>query len=115
MLDQGQTITIDTTDQVYNLTQFDGYRTERIGVLANGNSSKIKLDHADGAKTANTRHLHQYQEDLVDTESGATSPLTINITVSHPHYANKTRIAAVLTGFANWVESNIARTLNFES
>lgn len=115
MLDQGQTITINSVDQAYNLTQFDGFKTERIGQLASGEATKVRLDHTDGGKTANTRHLHQYQEDCVDSVSGATSPLTVNITISHPYYADKTRIADVLVGFNTWVESVIARTLNFES
>jgi len=115
MLDQGQTITIDSAAQDYNLTQFDGYKTERIGSLASGAPTKVKLDHTDGGKTANTRHLHQYQEDLVDSESGETKPLTVNITISHPHFADKTRIAAVTSGFATWVNSVLSRTLNFES
>jgi hypothetical protein len=115
MLDQGQTITIDAAPQVYNLTQFDGYKTERIGTLTSGDATKLRIDHTDGKKTANSRHLHQYQEDLVDDVSGATSPLTVNVTISHPHYADKTRIAAVVAGFVTWLNANLARTLNFES
>lgn len=115
MLDQGQTITINAVPQVYNLTQFDKYRTERVGTLASGDATKVILDHTDGGKTANTRHLHQYQEDVVNSESGEVKPMTINITISHPFYADKTRIEQVLAGFNDFVEANISRTLNMES
>lgn len=115
MLDQGQTITIDTSDQVYNLTQFDGYKTERVGTTPTGEATKLRIDHTDGGKTANTRHLHQYQEDCVNSESGETSPITINVTISHPWYASKTRIAAILVGLDSWIEANVSRTLNLES
>lgn len=115
MLDQGQTITIDAVDQVYNLTQFDGYKTERVGSLTDGRSTALKIDHTKGSKTANSRHLHQYHEDLIDSVSGETGALTVNVTISHPHFASKTRIAAVLTGFNAWIEAQVQRTLNLES
>jgi hypothetical protein len=115
MLDQGQTITIDTVAQVYNLTTFDKYRTERTGTLANGQPSKVNIDHTPGKGSANHRHLNQYVEDHVDSVSGVAAPLTINITISHPAHSDKTRIADCLAGFATFVETNIARTLNNES
>lgn len=115
MLDQGQTITIDATDQVYNLTVFDGYHTERIGTLATGKSTKLSIDHTPAKGNGNTRHLHQYVEDVVDSVSGEVAQVTINVTISHPAFADKTRIAKCLEGFTTFVNANIARTLNMES
>lgn len=115
MLDQGQTITIDAVAQVYNLTTFDKLRTERVCVTPLFEGSSLRIDHTDGKKTANTRHLHQYQEDAVDSVSGEISPITINVTISHPYYADKTRIQDILAGFQVWLAANLARTLNLES
>lgn len=114
MLDQGQTITIDTVAQVYNLTQFDGFKTERTGTLADGSSTKLRIDHQEQSSGAK-RHLHQYQESVVDSVSGDSGTITYNITVSHPAWADKVRIAKIAEGVNAFVETNIARTLNMES
>ena len=116
MLDQGQTITVSAVPQVYNLTQFDKYRTERVGTTASGEVSKVNIDHTP-AKTdkSNDRHLHQYVEDCTESETGEKGQITINSTISAPKWADKTRIEACLNGMNDFVEANIARTLNMES
>lgn len=116
MLDQGQTITIDATDQVYNLTVFDGLHTERVAKLANGQATKLNIDHTEGkTQASNTRHLAQYIENVVDSVSGVAGSITVNITVSAPQWADSARVEDVAAGFSSWHLTNLARMLGLES
>lgn len=115
MLDQGQTITVDSVARPYALINFDGYKTERFGKTADGSSTSMRVDHTpatDDSKSA--RHLAQLVRDIDD---GATlkGKLTINVTVSAPSWAESATVEDEWAGFCAWVTTNLSRILNLES
>lgn len=115
MLDQGQTITVDSVARSYALINFDGFKTERFGKTSDGASSTLRVDHTpapDATKSA--RHLAQLVRDVDD---GATQKgkLTINVTVSCPEFTDSTLVQDEWAGFSAWVTTNLPRILNLES
>jgi hypothetical protein len=115
MLDQGQTITVSTVDRSYNLTQFDNFRTERTAELSDGRESILRVDHSKMKQGDVHRHLHQMETQVINSETGEEGTRTINVTVTQPKWASKTDAAAEWEGLSDWIDTNLPRTVNFES
>lgn len=115
MLDQGQTITVNSVDRDYNLIQFDGLRTQRLATLTDGNESILVVDHTK-SKTAdaNNRHLHSLQT-AVESESGEQGTVIINVTISGPKWATAQSIQDEFAGFSAWITTVLPQTLGFQS
>jgi len=114
MLDQGQTITVSATERDYNLTTFDGMKTERIAQLPDGLQSQVVINH-DRAKSGINRHLHQLVTEVQNSETNEVGAITINVTVQAPKWVQNTAIIAEYTGFTAFVDVALPRTLGFES
>jgi len=115
MLDQGQTITVDSVARSYALINFDGYKTERFGKTADGASSNLRVDHTPAPDpTRSARHLVQLVRDVSD---GATKvgKLTINVTVSAPDWIEPEIACDEWVGLKVWITTNLPRILQLES
>lgn len=115
MLDQGQTITVDSVDEVYNLTTFDNYRTERICQTAAGTAKALRVDHSKLKGGAIYKHLIQNEIEIINSATDEVGSITINMTVTAPKWADPTEIINNSAGVTAWIATNLTRLLRFES
>lgn len=117
MLDQSQTITVNSVPRAYPLVQFDGFKTERVTSLADGRASTLRIDHTKGKDSqSNDRHLLQLATEVNGTDSNQSGQISINITISAPKWTSKTDILNEFAGLRAYAaDALITRVLSFES
>lgn len=115
MLDQGQTITVDSVAKVHNLTYHEGYKTVRTCQLGDGLEANLRVDHSKLKNGEVEKHLAQQEVDIVNSETGESGRITLNTTVTAPKWASDTDISNWYAGHTAWVNTNLARIVVFES
>lgn len=115
MLDLSQTITVASTPRTYNVVEMDKSKVARRAELTTGQESILTVDHQKLANGAVSRHLHKLETGVVGAVAGQEGAITITVVVTAPKWVEETAIVNETEGFADWVVSQIAKTVNFRS